>query len=65
MLHTLPNREFDEDKGKNEDGEAGADGESEEQEVTGITYTCPFLNFPALKHHAHPFYVIYNALYPT
>jgi len=34
--------------------------DGEEQGVA--TYKRPFLNFPTLKHHAHPFYVLYNAL---
>ena len=32
----------------------------EEQEVA--TYKRPFLDVPTLKHHVHPFYVIYNTL---
>ena len=48
-------------------GNAKAKAEDKEKDTidifgTAIAYRQPFLNFPDLKHHAHPFFVIYNAL---
>lgn len=60
----------DEGEGENEDGERGgrrAGNRDKEHMVDiedgkAIVHIEPFLRFPRLKHHAHPFFVIFNAL---
>ena len=64
-----------EDEDEDEDGEADSDNDNDNDNDndsdsdgakdvfgTATAYRSPFLKFPVLHHHAHPFYVIHNAL---
>jgi hypothetical protein len=62
----------DEEMGEEEEEEAGgSDGEGKKEQSPRIWdirdgdftgYRAPFSDFPLLKHHAHPFFVIMNTL---
>lgn len=55
------NDENDDDGDRNDENDGDSDGTTDVF-GTATAYRAPFLGFPILNHHAHPFYVIDNAL---